>query len=152
MARTSSDSIEKKAEPFLAEIERYLGELDSERGEYMAACKAIRERIKETYSEAEDADVNVVALKALVKRRKLEEKIGKLKTDLDMADLADYQLLVDAFGALGEASARRAGFAVDNGKVEKPKRVGGRRAKEGAGVDGVQLGEAIDTAEEHATH
>ena len=114
---TNANSIESKAKPFLAEIESFYDDLASKRGVYMAACKAVREEIKVTYGAAKEAGVDIKPLKAIIKRRGLERKIVEIPGDFDQDESFIYQALVDAFGALGEASARDAGYEVHGGKV-----------------------------------
>jgi hypothetical protein len=134
MPAKGHNGIATTAKPFVEELEDHQATLDRFRGEYMARCKGVREEMKETIKSAKEAGVATRALRALIKRRVLEKKINKIEADskFDPDEVTMYQQLVDAFGALGEASARGAGFDVTNGKV---KGRGRGRAAEAAGAD-----------------
>lgn len=103
MSTPGANTIEARALPFIERVENVLAELDSMKGEYMAACKAKRGDIKEIYAEVKDADLPVKAIKKIVKRRELERK--QLAIDESMKGEEgeyDYEMLVAALGDLGE--------------------------------------------------
>ena len=100
--------MEARAKPFLDRIESVLDQLDSERGEYMAACRTLRDDIKEIYEEAKNAEVPKKALKGLVSWRILERKQEKLTADLEADEARVLENLIDALGPLGIAAAERA--------------------------------------------
>jgi uncharacterized protein (UPF0335 family) len=108
-----ANSIDAKARPFVERVERISTEMESDKGAYMAKCKANRERIKEVMTEAKDQGIPVKPLKGVIKYRSLERKQGKIAAGLDMDEQAIYSQLVDALGELGAAAARAAGFNFD---------------------------------------
>jgi uncharacterized protein (UPF0335 family) len=117
-ARPGDNTLEGRATPYLKRIENKLDDLDSKRGAYMAACKVVREDIKEIYGEAKDHGVPVKALKGLVEYRTLERKQAKIGDGLDIDEGAAYEQLVDALGPLGIAAARAAGYRASGGDEE----------------------------------
>jgi uncharacterized protein (UPF0335 family) len=62
-----------------AQIEALYGELETLKGEYMEQCKELREQMQDTYADAKSRGVDTKALKAVVKIRKLERKIGAIE-------------------------------------------------------------------------
>jgi len=109
----SSNSLEEVNQSFLEEVEDHLDRLDSLRGEYMSACKAVRQKIKDSYVSAKEAGVKVRPLKALVKWRQLERKKIKIEASFeeDEDEAAIYARLVENLGPLGMAAAREAGYS-----------------------------------------
>lgn len=99
-AAKDHNGIEKR---WVGEIERHLSELDSMRGEYMAACKDVRERIAECYDRAKDAGLPKKALKAVIKTRQLQKKIEGLREDLAEDGLDEsYDQIRHALGDLSD--------------------------------------------------
>lgn len=77
----------------------------------MARCRQISDSIKEVFGEAKESGIEVKALKALVKRRVLETQIEALPSEFDEEETAQFEALVDAFGAdtpFGQLMASRA--------------------------------------------
>lgn len=108
------NSIDEKARPFLERVESIVGDMESDKGAYMAKCRANRERIKDIVGEAKDAGLPVKAFRGLVKYRHLERKQQKIAAGFeDINESAIYQELVDTLGELGAAAARAAGFNFD---------------------------------------
>src|SRR5262249_41420070 len=91
MAELAKNSIEGKAEPFMHRVEALKRDLDSERGTYMAKCKALREDIKEVYSEAKEAGVPVRALKGVIKHRELARKQKAIADAMDEDEASAYE-------------------------------------------------------------
>lgn len=147
MAKLASNSMEGKAEGFLKRIEAVHAELESERGKYMAACRPLREDIKDLYVEAKDAGVPAKALRALVKHRQLEKQQHGLSEGLDIDEQATFETLVEALGPLGRAAAKAAGVEVDDDKDVRPRHLKDKteaRADEAA-LDKVGKGAAVDS-------
>lgn len=108
------NTIDVKARPFLDRVERIMSEMESDKGVYMAKCRANRDRIKDVLTEAKDQGLPVRAMRGIVKFRDLERKQQKIAAKLEDADESDiYRQLVDTLGELGAAAARQAGFAFD---------------------------------------
>ncbi len=95
------NSVEGKSAPFLARVENRLTELERMKGEYMAACKGVREEIKEIYTEAKDADVPTRALKGLVKYRQLAKKQDAIADTIAEDEVSEFEMLVEALGEFG---------------------------------------------------
>lgn len=108
-----ANSVDAKARPFVDRVERILGEMESDKGAYMARCKANRERIKEVLGEAKDQGLPVKPIKGVIKYRGLERKQQKIATNFDIDEQSLYQQLVETLGELGAAAARSAGFNFD---------------------------------------
>lgn len=107
----AKNSMEGKAENYLRRIENLHDDLDSRKGEYMAACKEIRSDIREIFVEAKDNGVPVKALKGVVRFRQLEKKQREIDAGFDIDEASGYGTLVEALGELGMAAAKRAGYA-----------------------------------------
>jgi len=109
MAQLAANSVEGRAQAYLARIETLLADIDSERGTYMARCKELREDISGIYVEAKDNGVPVKALKGIVKHRQLQKKQDAIAAGFDIDEAAAYETLVEMLGELGAAAAKRAG-------------------------------------------
>jgi len=105
-----ANSIDAKARPFVDGVERIMADMESDKGAYMARCKANRERIKEILTDAKDKGLPVKPMKGIIKHRSLERKKQKIAAGLDIDEQAIYAQLVDTLGELGAAAARTAGF------------------------------------------
>jgi len=101
----AKNSLEGKAEAYLARIETLLADIDSERGTYMVRCKELREDISEIYVEAKDNGVPVKALKGIVKHRQLQKKQEAIAAGFDIDEAAAYEQIREALGPLGAAAA-----------------------------------------------
>lgn len=108
--RAKTNDIAKQAEPFLHKIESIDQDIESEKGRFMAFCKAKRKLIKDAYKAAKDEGIAANALKGIVEQRKLQRKIDKIPTDFDLEEADIYKRLAEVFGPLGKAAAARAGF------------------------------------------
>jgi uncharacterized protein (UPF0335 family) len=107
---TLNNDLATKAAPFLQRIEELDEELDSEKGAYMATCRTLRSRRKDVFGDAKGAGIAVKPLKAVVKRRKLENKIAGLPSEFDIDESAQYEALAAAFAGtpFGDFAAERA--------------------------------------------
>jgi uncharacterized protein (UPF0335 family) len=108
----STNAIKEAAKPFVERIENLHADLESKRGAYMAECKVVREDIKLVYIEAKDVGLDPAAIKSYVKSCELERKQREIAAVLEPDTAATYEQLIDAFGPLGIAAARSAGFDV----------------------------------------
>lgn len=106
-----SKPLDKQAKPYLDRIESILDDIATLQGEFMSACKAHREDIKEIIAEAHEKGIDKKALRGLVKWRELARKQEKIADDLNdhVDSLAQYELLIDQLGPLGFAAAKAAG-------------------------------------------
>jgi len=119
-AKLGDNTLEGRAQPYLRRIEGKLDDLESERSQYMLACKPIHEDIREIYGEAKENGIPVKALKGLVKYRELEKKQAKIADDFeDIDEAAQYSQLIETLGPLGFAAAQRAGFARNENEAER---------------------------------
>jgi chromosome segregation ATPase len=73
----------------VARLDAIREELLSERGEYMARCKALRELAKDVYDEVNNLGVSKRAFRAFDKRRELRSKLEGEKVHLDSLELVD---------------------------------------------------------------
>jgi hypothetical protein len=100
----------------VARIDKLDDELLTLRGEYMAACKGPRSRIKDVMAEAREAEVNMTAFRELLHShrddRKRQARIDALEAD----DRDAYELLEEALGEFGDTELGRAAL-----KRAKPK-------------------------------
>lgn len=110
------NSVEGKSAPYLQRVENVLTELDRMKGEYMAACKAKRDDIKEIYKEAKDDDVPVKALKGLVKYRELARKQKALEETIPDEEVSEFQMLVEALGDFADTELGQAALDLAGGE------------------------------------
>ena len=106
----------EKVAAFYERIENLYSDLATERGEYMAKCKAIREDITDVIDEAKDvAGIPKKVMKAVIKQQQLLEKAEGVRTNLE--DLADeFDQLKHALGLLEDTPLGQAALAsVGNG-------------------------------------
>lgn len=99
---------------YVERIERYLDELASERGEFMARCKVIRNNIAHVVQEAKDQHgIPKKEFKAVIKARELEAKADRIREDLEADAQATFDMIRTALGdfgdlPLGQAALERA--------------------------------------------
>ena len=136
--RARSNDIAKKAEPFIHKIEGIDADIESEKGRFMAFCKAKRKLIKDALKAAKDEGLAIPVMKGIVEQRKLQRKIDKIPTDFDMDESAAYRELARAFGPLGQAAAVRAGY--------------GKTDEDGGGGDHVPTSQEAKAAQQAADH
>lgn len=94
--RASAD----EAASFVDKFEELEAEVASERGKFMAACRAIRERQKELLEDAKSQGVKKSVVKAIAKARELEAKARDMLADIE--DDEDRTYAVDIRKALGD--------------------------------------------------
>jgi len=97
----------------LTQIEKKIDKLESMKGEYMAACKSVREEIAEQYRIAKDKGVMKRALKTLVAMRQLQRRMEDTVNDLDEDIAEEYTAYAEAVAGwegtpLAEAIAQQA--------------------------------------------
>ena len=104
----------KKLEGYYGEINRVYNELESEKGSYMARCKALRDEIKDILETAKQADgIPKKVMKGIVKEQGLLRKAEAIRDDMD--DLQDdFDTIKHALGLLedtplGQAALAKAG-------------------------------------------
>ena len=129
-ATTRTNDLAKKAEPFLKKIEGIHDDIESLKGSFMSACKGKRKLIRDAYKAAKDEGVAPTVLKGVVEQRQLENKIKKIPTDFDIDEAAAYRELAEAFGDLGMAAAKRAGYG--EGEARTPTAAEAKAASQAA--------------------
>jgi uncharacterized protein (UPF0335 family) len=117
---------EARVKAFVAEIEDEFDKLESEKGSYMVAAKAIRARIKDVYQTANSMGIDKAALKAVINRRLLERKIAMGRDDLEVDSRDKYDLIRDALGdyastPLGEAASNVARIVENVSRLQRIK-------------------------------
>lgn len=113
---------------FIERIQNLHDDLESERGSYMAACKKIREDIKEVLAEAESEGFDKKVIKAIVKEIELFEKIKRLPDGFDIDTQSQYEALSSALGAFADTALGQA--ALDRSKDESRKSGAGTEASQ----------------------
>jgi len=105
----------EKTKSYVGRVENLHKDLQTERGKYMATCKAIREDIKVVFAEAKDEGFPNKSLKAVVKARELERKANAQRDDLGDLDLQDkFDMIRHALGDLADTPLGKAA-TVKNG-------------------------------------
>jgi hypothetical protein len=99
---------------FLDQVAKQDVELASLRGEYMAACKGPRQRIKEILATAKESDINMVAFRQLLTKRRDELAQERRIADLEDDDRSAYDQMLDALGEFGDTPLGKA--ALDRAK------------------------------------
>lgn len=89
----------EEAGSFVDQFEEFEAEIASERGTFMAKCRAIRERQKELLDDAKSQGVGKGLVKAIAKARELEAKAAKIRDEMEDDDKAFF---IDIRKALGD--------------------------------------------------
>jgi hypothetical protein len=92
----------KQIEQFLAAIDKLDDELMTLKGEYMAACRGPRSRIKDILAQVRDADINAVAFRELLHGHRDDRKRQARLSALEADDFDAYELLIDALDEFGD--------------------------------------------------
>lgn len=90
----------QEAGSFVDKFEEMEAEIATERGVFMAKCKAIRERQKELLDDAKSQGVAKGLVKGIVKARELERKAADIRDGFDDEEDRDY--FIDIRRALGD--------------------------------------------------
>jgi hypothetical protein len=101
----------KQIERFLAQIDELDDELLSLRGQYMAACRGPRGRIKDVLAQVRESDINMVAFREMLHAHRDDRKRQARLADLEADDRDAYDLLIDALGTFGETPLGQAALA-----------------------------------------
>jgi hypothetical protein len=80
----------------VVEVERCDGELLSEKGAYMARCRAIRDRRKAVIEEYRDRGLTPRDLRDALKMRKLQAKLDAVRQERSTEDAVQLDMFVDA--------------------------------------------------------
>jgi uncharacterized protein (UPF0335 family) len=100
-----------KAQSFIDRCENIDKELEREKGEYMARCKALRGDKKDVLSEAKDQGFNTTAMKAVLKTRALERKVEETRDELDNDVQDSFDNIRLAIGDLADLPLGQAALA-----------------------------------------
>jgi uncharacterized protein (UPF0335 family) len=101
-AQTSNGFDTEKTKSFVNRVEEIEREIDSERGSFMAKCKALRDDINDVLEEAKEAGLPRKALRKVLQSRKLERKVEAIREDLESEDQDSFDLIRLALGDLGD--------------------------------------------------
>jgi hypothetical protein len=99
---------------FLAQIAEVDDELMSLKGEYMAACKAPRQKIKSILAEVREGGVNLTAFREILTRHRDARRAERRIADLEADDLDAYSMMEQALGEFGNTPLGQA--ALDRAK------------------------------------
>ena len=123
MTTTATNGFDQElVRDLVGQIESHLVDLLSERGVYMAKCKAIRARIGEVYEVARDRGVDKKALRQVIHTRELERKIEDSIAKLEADTRETYEMLEAALGDFGDTPLGAAALSA-------------KRAQEQDGID-----------------
>jgi hypothetical protein len=134
---------EEKVEPYIRKIESFLVELASERGAYMARCRALKDEVKGVYEEASADGISRPAFKKAVDTFQLQRKINAIRSELEADTLEVYDQIVTAVEGLeglplGDAALERETRERD----EKKAAAGGKKKKSASAAVEALAGEA----------
>lgn len=79
-------------------LEDCADDIDSERGKFMSACKVIRERMNDLFTEADARGVPKKELKALIQAREKSKQARGIIAKLDADRQETAAMLAEAFG------------------------------------------------------
>lgn len=147
------------AADYIRRVESLHADLQSERGTYMAACKSVREDIKQVYLDAKEQNgIPTKTLKAIVKQREYQRKAEAQKDFLDIDERSTFEQLVEDLAGLADlplgkaamdAQRRRDGKEFDEAETS-PEEAAALAEVESKGVIGA-IGDAAATYTE-TTH
>jgi hypothetical protein len=98
-------------------IEKLDGDLLSEKMAYMNRCKIIRKMKADKYDHASDQGISKKLLKAKIKERDLERKIGGLTEDFEDDERSEYQMISEKLGEFGDTPLGKAALARADGNA-----------------------------------
>jgi uncharacterized protein (UPF0335 family) len=106
---------------YVRRIERLVEEIASERGKYMADCKAIRDEIGDVLDEAKERGVPRRELKAAIKARDLARKIDALRDNFEAEQRETYDQIRTALGDLADLPLGRATLDAHDESPPRPR-------------------------------
>jgi hypothetical protein len=106
----------EKLNGFLQQIAEVDDELASLKGEYMAACKGPRQKIKTILAEVREGGVNLTAFREILTRHRDARRAERRIADLEADDLDAYSLMEQALGEFGDTPLGKA--ALDRAKPQ----------------------------------
>lgn len=135
MSEPGSNAIDSTtAKRFVGELDRCDEELLTLRGEYMRACKGVRERKAGWMEQAEAAGIPRQGLKIELKRRDLARKLKTLESDAGEEVVETADMIREALGDFAALPLGGAAVAAAGGAEPAPKAKRGRPSKKAAGA------------------
>ena len=110
MAERTHNGIDA-APTYVNRIENLMDDLEKEKSEFMHRAKAIRTDIKLVLAEASDAGIPKKELRAVIKTRKLESRIEKLRDELEPDEIETYDQIRFVLGDLADTPLGEAALA-----------------------------------------
>jgi len=98
----------EQLERFLANIFEQDDALLSLKGEYMAACKGPRGRIKDILAQVREADINMNAFRELLQTQREDRKRQARIEAMEADDRDAYEILEEALGEFGDTELGQA--------------------------------------------
>lgn len=96
---------------YLTSIDKQDDELDTLRGQYMAACKGPRAAIKDVMASAREAGLNMKAFREILTAHRNDRRHEKRVNALEADDQASYEEMAAALGEFGEFGLGAAALA-----------------------------------------
>jgi uncharacterized protein (UPF0335 family) len=137
---------EEKIEPYIRKIESFLVELASERGAYMARCRALKDAIKEVYEESSADGISRPAFKKAVDTFQLQRKINAIRSELEADTLEVYDQIVTAVEGLDDLPLGQAALERETRELNAKKAAAGGKKKASAAVEALAGEAASETA------
>lgn len=96
---------------YLSEIDKADDEIEDHKAACKEACEPAREVLKDLMTGVEEAGLNMKAFRALVAAHRAERRIDKKIAAMEADDAADYELMCEALGILGDTPLGAAALA-----------------------------------------
>jgi hypothetical protein len=96
---------------YLTEIDRADDEIEGHKLECKEACETARQVLKDMFVGAKEAGLNMASFRALVAAHRAERRIDKKIAAMEADDAADYEMMCEALGILGDTPLGAAALA-----------------------------------------
>jgi uncharacterized protein (UPF0335 family) len=139
--------MQEKVEPHIRKIESFLVELASEKGAYMARCRALKDEIKNVYEEASADGVSRPAFKEAVQTFGLQRKINAIRHKMEKDALEVYDEIITAIEGLDDLPLGQAALERETRELAAKKATAsGKSAKKASPAVEALAGNPSETA------